>query len=104
MSLTPIVALLQRHLRVSVVVALTAAALAGGVVAVYAVPAHAQFAKPDAVRFQLIGDEPIASPDGRQLLTNWKVEVLRDRKSDQCYVAILLGNAMSITGPSTCPN
>jgi predicted histidine transporter YuiF (NhaC family) len=76
MSLTPIVALLQRHLRVSVVVALTAAALAGGVVAVYAVPAHA----------------------------NWKVEVLRDRKSDQCYVAILLGNAMSITGPSTCPN
>jgi len=39
------------------------------------------------VRFELIGNEPIAGPDGRALVRGWSVLVFRDRKSDRCYVA-----------------
>jgi hypothetical protein len=64
----------------------------------------AQLAYPDKVRFRLAGDEPIATPDGRGLVNNWKVVVMRDVKSDQCYTIFLLGASMSATGPATCPN
>jgi hypothetical protein len=64
----------------------------------------AQLAHPDTVRFQLASDEPIAMPDGRSLLNHWKVVVMRDVKSDQCYTIFLLGASMSATGPATCPN
>jgi len=65
--------------------------------------ARAQGVQFDKLRFRLVGDEPIASPDGRGPVTGFKVIVLRDMKSDQCYVAFLAGNALSVTGPSVCP-
>ena len=64
----------------------------------------AQIAAPDRVRFRLAGDEPIATPDGRGFYNNWKVVVMRDTKSDQCYTLFMLGASMSATGPATCPN
>lgn len=60
-------------------------------------------ARPDQVRFRIIGDEPIAAPDGRGFVSTWKAVVVQDQKSAQCYVAFLAGSAMSVTGPSTCP-
>jgi hypothetical protein len=38
----------------------------------------------DRLRFQLIGNEPIAGPDGRALVRGWSVLVFRDRKADRC--------------------
>ena len=61
------------------------------------------FVQPDKLRFRLVGDEPIASPDGRTTVSGMKVIVLRDTKSDQCYVTFIAGSAMSTTGPSVCP-
>ena len=58
---------------------------------------------PDTLRFRLVGDEPIASPDGRCTVSAWKVFVLHDQKSDQCYVMFVVGSGMSATGPSVCP-
>jgi hypothetical protein len=58
---------------------------------------------PDKLRFRLIGDEPIASPDARTIVPGWKVVVVRDVKSDQCYVTFIAGAAMSMTGPTVCP-
>ena len=57
----------------------------------------------DRVRFRLVGDEPIALADGRNFMNGWKVVVLRDTRSDQCFVTFVAGSAMSTTGPSVCP-
>jgi len=57
----------------------------------------------ERLRFRLVGDEPIASPDGRSVVAGWKVVVLRDMKADQCYVSFVAGTAMAVTGPSVCP-
>ncbi len=59
--------------------------------------------KPAALRYRLFGDEPIATPDGRMVLNGWKVIVLRDTRADQCYTAVVMGSAMSVTGPAVCP-
>jgi len=58
---------------------------------------------PDKLRFRLVGDEPIAAPDGHSAVSGWKVVVLRDLKSDQCYVTFISGSSMAVTGPSVCP-
>jgi hypothetical protein len=39
------------------------------------------------VRFELLGNEPIAAPDGRALVAGWSVLMFKDRRSDRCYVA-----------------
>jgi len=48
------------------------------------------------VRFELLGNEPIAAPDGRALVTDWSVLMFRDRKSDRCYVAFKHEGAISV--------
>ena len=58
---------------------------------------------PDKLRFRLVGDEPIASPDMRSVVLGWKVVVFRDTMSDQCYVTFISGSSISTTGPSVCP-
>jgi hypothetical protein len=65
--------------------------------------AAGQVVQSEKLRFRLAGDEPIASPDGRSLISGMKVIVLRDTMSDQCYVLFISGSAMSTTGPSVCP-
>jgi hypothetical protein len=48
------------------------------------------------VRFELLGNEPIAAPDGRALVTGWSVVMFKDRKSDRCYVAFKHEGAISV--------
>ncbi|MGH7487675.1 MAG: hypothetical protein ACRD2I_00880 [Vicinamibacterales bacterium] len=77
--------------------------LVAGLVWPLIVSARGQVVMSDRLRFRMVGDEPIASPDGRSLMPGMKVIVLRDTKSDQCYVSFVMGSAMSTTGPSVCP-
>jgi hypothetical protein len=58
---------------------------------------------PDKLRFRLVGDEPIAGPDGQTFLNGWKVVVLKDLRADQCYIAFVSGTAMAVNGPAVCP-
>ena len=48
------------------------------------------------VRFELLGNEPIAAPDGRALVGGWSVLMFKDRKSDRCYVAFKNHDAISV--------
>ncbi len=57
---------------------------------------------PQTRRFRLVGDEPIAGPDGRSVVTDWKVLVFKDRKSSRCYVTFLRGDSMSAAGDIPC--
>jgi hypothetical protein len=56
------------------------------------------------VRFQLIGNEPIAAPDGRGLVQGWSVVVFKDRKADRCYVVFKHGTEIAVEELSTCPH
>jgi hypothetical protein len=58
---------------------------------------------PEEVRFQLLGNEPIAGPDGRGLVGGWSVLVFKDRKAGQCYVAFSRGEAIAATNAAACP-
>ena len=82
--------------------AATIAALLGGAAAWSAVSVGAQV-PPEKLRFRLVGDEQIATLDGRAIVSGFKVLVLRDTKSDQCYVSFINGSSMAVTGPSVCP-
>jgi hypothetical protein len=85
--------------------ALSLALVVGALVGPYVTTAHAQLGlmSPDRLRFRLIGDEPLASPDGRSAVAGWKAIVIRDMKSGQCHIAFLAGSAMSVTTASVCP-
>ena len=50
----------------------------------------------DDVRFQLMGNEPIAAPDGRALVTGWSVLMFRDKSTGRCYVALKHGDAIAL--------
>lgn len=55
------------------------------------------------VRFELIGNEPIAGPDGRALVRGWSVLMFRDRMSDRCYVAFKHESSMAVESQAACP-
>jgi len=84
---------------------LAACALLVAVLGVLAWQTHvrAQIPMADDMRFQMIGDEPIASPDSRSFVTNWRAVMLRDRRTQQCYVAFVTDRAMSLSAPLACP-
>jgi hypothetical protein len=66
--------------------------------------ARAQLFAPNlsTLRYQLIGDEPIATPDGKSVVNAMKALTLRDKVSNQCYVAFLYEHAMAVN-PTACP-
>jgi hypothetical protein len=55
------------------------------------------------VRFQLIGNEPIAGPDGRALVRGWSVLMLKDRKAGRCYLAFQHENGIAVEPATQCP-
>jgi hypothetical protein len=70
----------------------------------FVAPARAQLVMDtQKLMFRLVGDEPIATGDGRQAIQGWRAVMLRDMHTDQCYIAFIMGGAMSTTGPVTCP-
>jgi hypothetical protein len=57
----------------------------------------------DQLRYQLIGDEPIAGPDGQSLVNGWSVLVFKDRKEARCYVAFKQAASITAMEAATCP-
>ena len=57
----------------------------------------------DRLRFQLIGNEPIAGPDGRALLRGWSVLLFKDRKVDRCYIVFKHEVGIAAEEASVCP-
>jgi hypothetical protein len=58
---------------------------------------------PEQLRFQLIGDEQIAGPDGRSVVAGWSVLVFKDRRAQRCYVAFKQANSITSVDSLTCP-
>jgi hypothetical protein len=58
---------------------------------------------PEQLQFRLVGDEPIATADGRSIVVGYKVMVFRDTGSGRCYVTFVAGSSISSTGPAACP-
>jgi hypothetical protein len=56
----------------------------------------------DQLRFRLVGDEPIAGPDGQSVVPGWKVLVFEDVKSARCYVTFVHGVGNSVAGEIPC--
>jgi hypothetical protein len=86
-----------------------ASAIVGGIVSSFVLHARAQVVggvfvpPPEKLRFRMVGDEPIATSDGRSIVNGYKVMVFRDTGSGQCYVTFITGNDLSATGPGVCP-
>jgi hypothetical protein len=56
----------------------------------------------DHVRFQLIGNEPIAGPDGHALVKDWSVLMFKDRKTGECYLVFSRATDMSAASVTPC--
>ena len=57
----------------------------------------------DRLRFQLIGNEPIAGPDGRALVRGWSVLLFKDRKADRCYIVFKHEVGIAVEEAIICP-
>jgi hypothetical protein len=57
---------------------------------------------PEQLRFRLVGDEPIAGPDGRSTVSGSKVLVFRDMKRNLCYVTFVLPQGASSVSEGVC--
>ena len=57
---------------------------------------------PADLRFRLVGDEPIAGPDGKSTVSRSKVLVFRDMKTGECYVTFVLASGTSTVGQGPC--
>jgi hypothetical protein len=56
----------------------------------------------DKLCFRLVGDEPIAGPDGQSIVPGWKVLVFQDMKTERCYVTFVHGAGESVAGEIAC--
>jgi len=54
------------------------------------------------VRFELLGNEPIAAPDNIAVVKDWSVLVFKDRKSGRCYVAFKHDRAIAVETLEAC--
>jgi hypothetical protein len=59
--------------------------------------------KAEDVRYQLIGNEPIAGPDGFALVKDWSALMFKDRRTGECYLAFSRGSAISAVNVAQCP-
>ena len=62
-----------------------------------------QVPRAEQLRYQLIGNEPIAAPDGRSIVNDWSVLLFKDRRSNQCYVVFARGSDVGATDAAPCP-
>ena len=74
----------------AVVLVLTGAALGS---------ASSQVLVPNAedVRFVLLSNEPIATPDRHAIVAGWSSMLFKDRRTGQCFVAFTGGSTSAVT-------
>jgi hypothetical protein len=53
------------------------------------------------LRFQVLLNEPMATPDRRSVVAGTTALVVKDRRSGQCYVAVTIGQAGAMA-PAPC--
>lgn len=58
---------------------------------------------PDRLRFRVVTDEPVASADLRATVPGWRVIVVKDTTTAQCYVTFVAAAMISKTDPIPCP-
>jgi hypothetical protein len=92
----------SNHLRLVALLALGALTL---LVGLERVGARQLVLVPDTegLRFQLIGNEPIAGPDGRALVRGWSMLLFRDRKADRCYIIFKHEVGIAVEEATICP-
>ena len=92
----------SNHLRLVALLALGALTL---LVGLERVGARQLVLVPDTegLRFQLIGNEPIAGPDGRALVRGWSVLLLKDREADRCYIVFKHDVGIAAEVATVCP-
>jgi hypothetical protein len=93
-------------MKVKSIALIVAGIIVGTILSVLVPQARAQIGlvpPPEQLRFRLVGDEPIATGDGRSIVAGYKVMVFKDTGGGRCYVAFLAGTSLSATGPATCP-
>jgi hypothetical protein len=94
-------------MKATLLVCALVAGLAGAGVSSFVLSAHGQVGvfvpSPERLQFRLVGDEPIATADGRSIVTGYKVMVFKDTGSGRCYVTFVAGSALSATSAATCP-
>jgi hypothetical protein len=80
-----------------------AAVLLALVVSVLYIQVRAQVVtpRPEQLRFQVLVNEPVASTDRRGVVPGVNALVVRDRSTGQCFVAVTLGEAISLS-PAPC--
>jgi hypothetical protein len=57
--------------------------------------------RPEELRFEAVLTEPIAAPDRRSVVAGTSVLLVRDRRSGQCYLAVLVGDSVGLA-PARC--
>ena len=57
--------------------------------------------RPEQLRFEVLVNEPVASTDRRGVVPGVNALVMRDRSTGQCFVAVTLGDAISLS-PAPC--
>jgi hypothetical protein len=86
--------------------AVIAIAIALGVLAAFGrrIIAAPQLLDPNGeqLRFRLVGDEPIAGPDGHSVVRGWRALVFEDVKAGRCYVTFVHGVGDSVAGEILC--
>jgi hypothetical protein len=77
-------------------------ALASGEFRTLAATQVVQVPNAKELRFQLIGNEPIAGPDGHALVKDWSVLMFKDRKTGECYLVFSRGSEVSAANVTPC--
>lgn len=94
---------MRTRLMVFVILVLVMVSVGVTLFSVRVLNAQNTYVTPEKLRFRLVGDEPVAGPDGRNTVAGMKVLVLKDMQSGQCHIVFLNGTAMSATAASVCP-
>lgn len=58
---------------------------------------------PDRLRFRVVTDEQVANVDLRSAVAGWRVLVVKDTTTAQCYVTFVAAAMISKTDPIPCP-
>jgi hypothetical protein len=53
------------------------------------------------LRFQALLTEPIATPDRRSVVAGMSAVLVKDRLTEQCFVAVTFGNSVGLS-PAAC--
>src|SRR5688572_29771391 len=57
--------------------------------------------RPEDLPFQALLTAPIATPDRRSVMAGMSAVLVKDRQTEQCFVAVTIGNSMGLS-PAAC--